>query len=126
MLAFCNSNNMIDWLFPYTIIFILAPIMSIIIEIIYCVNPQLKAFRPGVAAPLINEGVCQNIGVREGFLFQYIYSYLLNILVHLFNISNKLWTVFLAFEAFTLILYSIYVYSKRKPRKCQYLLTSLN
>jgi hypothetical protein len=45
MLAFCNSNNMIDWLFPCTIIFILTPIMSIIIEIIYCVKPQLKAFR---------------------------------------------------------------------------------
>jgi hypothetical protein len=44
MLAFCNNNNIIDWLFPYTSIFILAPVTSIIIEIIYCIKPQLKAF----------------------------------------------------------------------------------
>jgi hypothetical protein len=30
--------------------------------------------KPGVAAPLINEGVCQNIRAREGLLSQYIYS----------------------------------------------------
>jgi hypothetical protein len=44
MSAFCNNNNIIDWLFPYTIIFILAPTTSKIIETILCLKPQLKAF----------------------------------------------------------------------------------
>jgi hypothetical protein len=45
---------------------------------------------PRGGTPLINEGVCLNIQARKGLLFQYIYFYLLNILVQLFNISNKL------------------------------------
>jgi hypothetical protein len=44
MLALCNNNNIIDWLFPYTIIFIFAPTTSIIIETIHCLKPRLKAF----------------------------------------------------------------------------------
>jgi hypothetical protein len=44
MLAFCNDNNIINWLFSYAIIFILAPITSITFETFYCIKPQLKAF----------------------------------------------------------------------------------
>jgi hypothetical protein len=44
MLAFCNNNNIIDWLFPYTVIFILAPLMSITFATMYCIKPWLKAF----------------------------------------------------------------------------------
>jgi hypothetical protein len=44
MLAFCNNNNIIDWLFPYTIIFILAPLMSITFATMYCTKQKLKAF----------------------------------------------------------------------------------
>jgi hypothetical protein len=44
MLAFCNNNNKIDWLFSYKIIFILAPLMSMTFATMYCIKPQLRAF----------------------------------------------------------------------------------
>jgi hypothetical protein len=63
---------------------------------------------PGVAAPLLNEGVCQNILFRKAqACFPNIFICSLNILIHFFNLSNKRRTIVLAFKVSAPVMYSI-------------------